>query len=408
MVIQDVLSSAGFKQMPFRIVPPTQMENILWAGDKSLIDELYEAALSPRPDYLGTSEFVLLYGDFGSGKTNALKWVYQKLNAQGELVVYLGGPSVADKPNWHDIVRSLFTQNLHKGDIAHRLSHLRKWVLVEAQQKAQAQLGPAAAQDPDATGQLQAAKLREIAETILPEAPGFVRFAMDLSDPSPSRSVDRDRNWSYLAGKPPANVGQGVATEYGLPADGLQTDYAATQILSSLIRLLTYVTPNGVGTQVFSLLMDEVEGIPDLPPASRLSILGGLRDLVNACTEHVFLALAGTASDASELWGILDVPLMQRLSRQPLSFAQMDPELAKKFMLDLMQLNRTDEFTGQQEWPFTADGLDAFVANCPPPLTPRKLLLSAQRLVFQAGRDKVVSGLGIDAGDVSVFNSWAG
>src|SRR5437868_3914466 len=108
MQVQDILSASGFRANPFRIVPPAEMDNILWAGDRQPIEILTDAARSPRADNLGTSEFVVLFGEFGSGKTNALKWLFKQLTADGELVAYLIKPSVADKPTWHDIVRTLF------------------------------------------------------------------------------------------------------------------------------------------------------------------------------------------------------------------------------------------------------------------------------------------------------------
>jgi hypothetical protein len=187
----------------------------------------------------------------------------------------------------------------------------------------------------------------------------------------------------------------------------MTSDYSSTLLLSSLIRIITTSVPGyGPGSHVVCILVDEVEGFNDLPPASRLSIQQGVRDLFNSCTEHLCIALAATASDASEMWGILDQPLMQRLSRQPIQFRQLESDEAKEFMLKIMDLNRIASFTSSREFPFTEDGLDAFVHTCPQPLTPRKLLVSAQRLAFQQYKEKVSSGDGIDASDIQDFTAW--
>ena len=48
---QDVVRKAGFQSMPFRIVPPTEMENIQWAGDPAPINalmELFAPGFSPQ------------------------------------------------------------------------------------------------------------------------------------------------------------------------------------------------------------------------------------------------------------------------------------------------------------------------------------------------------------------------
>jgi hypothetical protein len=272
--------------------------------------------------------------------------------------------------------------------------------MAEAGRRARAELGDGA-DFSDEQAALTKVKKSQVAAEILPEAPGFVEFAMDLA------SDKKDRNWSYLADKPNAAQGRVVSAEYNLPADGLATDYGATLLLSSLIRTLTYQTPQGdVGTQVVCILMDEIEGLVDLPPASRLSILQGIRDLFNACTEHLFMALAATASDASELWGTLDVPLMQRLSRSPVQFSPLESLDAKEFLLGVMDYYRPQDYAGTREWPFAVDGLDSFVQACPPPITPRKLLVSAARLVFQKKADAVKAGQALDAGEVYDFSAW--
>jgi hypothetical protein len=399
-VIDAALGAAGFRQNPFRIVPPAEMDNVIWAGDTTIINELLEAARSPRADALGTSELVVLFGEYGSGKTNALKYLTKIMLQDGALVAYLVRPSVADKPTWHDMARSLFTQAFRKEDVAERLSPLRKYVMVEASKRAREDLGEAADTSPDELEAIKKIKIGMIAGEILPEAPGFVRFAIDLAQGR------KDDNWRYLADKPNAALGKEVSSLYNLPADGLATDYGATLLLSSLVRVLTFPTPHGVGAGVVCILMDEAEGFLDIPPASRLSILQGIRELFDACTEHLFMALAATASDASELWGILDTPLMQRLSRQPTQFPQLEPIDAKEFLLGVMDLYRPKGWPGSREWPFTADGIEAFVQACPPLITPRKLLVSAARLIFQKKIEQVKAGGSVDAEDLFDFNAW--
>ena len=399
-MIDAALKTAGFADNPFRIVPPAEMDNVIWAGDTAIIDELMEAARSPRGDALGTSELVVLFGEFGSGKTNALKYMTKAMLQEGALVAYLRRPSVADKPTWHELARSLFSQAFQKEDVAARLRTLRQYVMVEAVKRAREDLGEAADESPDELEAVRKSKVGQVAREVLPEAPGFVLFAVDLAQ---GRT---DRNWSYLADKSNAALGKEISSLYNLPAEGLSTDYGATLLLSSLVRVLTYATPHGVGAPVVCILMDEAEGFLDVPPASRLSILQGIRELFDACTEHLFIALAATASDASELWGILDQPLMQRLSRQPIQFPQLEPIDAKEFLLSVMDQHRPQNYSGTREWPFTDDGVEGFAQACPPLITPRKLLVSAARLVFQKKIDKVNSGQPLDAEDIFDFNAW--
>ena len=362
--VQDVLKAARFRVNPFRIVPPAEMDNVEWAGDRGVIDTLLDAARALRADVLGTSELVVLYGEFGSGKTNALKYLAKYMRDEDALVAYLVRPSVMDKPTWHDVARSLFTQAFRREDVAERLEKLRKYVRKEARERAQAALG-ADSDNPDALEVATKKQEHLVAEEILPESPGFIQFALDLA------AGKKERNWAYLADKPNAALGKEISSAYGLPADGLSTDYGATLLLGSLVRTLTFQTKHGVGAEVVCILMDEMEGIIELAPASRLSILLGIRELFNTCTEHLFIAVAASASDASEMWGILDAALMQRLSRLPIQFPQLETSEARQFLLEIMSLARDKDYDGPSEWPFSADGLEAFVTACPPPLTPR-------------------------------------
>src|SRR5262245_44341108 len=88
LMLDAALTAAGFEDNPFRIVPPAEMDAVIWAGDTTIINELLEAARSPRADSLGTSELVVLFGEYGSGKTNALKYLTKLMRQEGALVAY--------------------------------------------------------------------------------------------------------------------------------------------------------------------------------------------------------------------------------------------------------------------------------------------------------------------------------
>jgi len=403
MVVKDVLAAAKFVRMPFRIVPPNQMEDIQWAGDRTVINTLLDAARSPHPDALGTSELVILIGTFGSGKTNALKYLAQKLSLEHQLIAYVTTPHVTDKPTWADIVRGLFTRSFLKEDVIRRGTPLRRWFQMEANRRAQAELGPDK-EDPDKLQKTARLQRKAIAQEILPDLPGFVEFLIDLCDPEDRAT--QDRNWNYLTSKITAKEGAQYNQKYTLPPEGIDGDYNGTLILTSFIRLMTYPTNQGKGSDVVYIFIDEAEGLYDLRTESRQSILKGLKDLFNSSTENLCIALAATQSDASELWGLLDQHLMMRLSRQPIQFSQLTTEEAKAFLLDVMAQNRIASYSGPKEWPLSEDGLEAFVVSCPQPMTPRRLLVSMQRVVFQRYKEKVCSGLGIDSTDIAQFSDW--
>jgi hypothetical protein len=276
-----------------------------------------------------------------------------------------------------------------------RLTGIKTWIGQEALRRVNEE---GSAGDPQ---KLMAEKQSEIFAEILPEKPGFVGFLMDLV-------TDRagDQNWTYLTTAVSAREGAAIAAKYGVSSEGMGSDHGATELLAYFVRVMTHTVNDPPGSEVVYLLFDECEGLNDLSPAGRQSILIGLRDLINLTTEHLFLALALTASDASELWGVFDEALMNRLSRRPITIPQLDPAAARAFMLDIMGQHRKPTYDGPPEWPFSDDGLDAFVNNCPAPLTPRKLVVSAQRCIFQKYAAQVVSGTPVQAADVNDFSDW--
>ena len=91
---------------------------------RALDDERVEVIrhLADNPRELIQTGVPVLFGDYGSGKTNALKYLTKEMRKDGALVAYMARPSVADKPTWHDIARSLFTQAFRKDDVSERLS----------------------------------------------------------------------------------------------------------------------------------------------------------------------------------------------------------------------------------------------------------------------------------------------
>ena len=406
MVMNDILSAAKLTSMPFRIVPPTDMENLIWAGDTQVRNRLYAAACSPRPDGLQTSELVLIYGEYGSGKTHTMKHLTKQLKEENQLVAYLPRLSVVERAHWNDLVREIFANQFSRENVVQRLLQFRETLLYRAHQRALDELSPEQARNIDVVNRLEAQKTELLCGEVLPDCPGFVRFVLDLTDPNSSDKPSR--NWRFLTTKLPAAQAGNIAAEYGIPPGGVSADHDAGLLLQYFCRVITHPTPEGSGSGAIYFFFDESEDLVDVRADSRQSLMQGLRDLVNSVTEHMFVALAATVSDAAELYGIFDEAIMQRLSRRPIPIPQLSSEAGRQFVLDELKLHRPPEFSGPEEWPFSHEGLEAFLQNMFPPITLRKINVSAQRLLFDNYRDKVLREEAIDATDVADFVDWGG
>jgi len=402
--ISEILKASGFSRNPFVVVPPIEMDHVIWAGDTSVIESLKDAAYSPSHDNLANSELVVVIGNFGSGKTNAMKYLAKIMRDNGDIAGYLLSANVSDKPMWRDVVRALFTRVWTREEIVSRLGAFRQYVKVEAARRGASAVGEDALIKPDEVARETEKAFDELCAELEPADPGFVKFLVDLADPEGAVS---QMNWQYLTAQKikPAD-GSKFNLKYGLSPDGLANDYNATKILAGIIRFMTLKTEFGIGSDVVAILIDEVEGFADLANASRSSILKGLRDLFAETTENTSIILASTSSDAAELYGILDNPTMMRLSRMPIEIPQMAAADAKTFLIDLMSQARLPDYSGSVSWPFTEEGLDAVVNEMPPPIQARQLVVTVGRIVFQKYKDQVLAEQAIGAEDVAEFDQW--
>ena len=406
MTMPDILKASGLTGQPFRIIPPTDMDGLIWAGDRDVLDSLMDAASSPSPDSLEASEMVIIHGDLGSGKTHTMKFLAIQLREKAHLVAYAANMKVTENPKWNDLLRNLFSSQFSHDDIVRRLQPLRQFILNERRIRAETDLGAQATEQPDRLVRLEAEKQTEIFKEILPECPGFVRFMMDLSDPNNPSAMES--NWRFLSTKMTSAQASNVANPYGMPTSGMSSDHDAGLLFAYFCRVMTHQTPNGVGTPVIHILMDESEDLSTVNVASASSIQQGIRTMIDSTTEHAFFAFSCTVSDAAELYGIFDQPIMERMSRKAFVVQQLTPESAKQFLIDELSAYRVFEFDKPPEWPFSPDGIDTFVNNMLPPITLRRLNVSAARILFQDNRDKILRGEPVDAADVMDFRNWGG
>ena len=69
----DTLQLAKLTSNPFTLVPGRRVT--VWAGYKELQQQLLDIVKSCRSDQVGLSEFVVLHGDYGAGKSHALRYL---------------------------------------------------------------------------------------------------------------------------------------------------------------------------------------------------------------------------------------------------------------------------------------------------------------------------------------------
>lgn len=106
---QLLLQKSSFSRAPFHVVPVDG--NIVWAGSTTVKTELLRIVKEVQHGQLELSHLALIYGEYGSGKTHALKYLRDSLKDQKRsLVAYLEKPKVEKKGSFHGIVKEVVKQ----------------------------------------------------------------------------------------------------------------------------------------------------------------------------------------------------------------------------------------------------------------------------------------------------------
>ena len=107
-----MLSEFGLKRDPFTIVPDGTVNN--WAGRKGLKEELMDIMRGVRSTDMGSSEFIVLYGELGSGKSHALRFLKTQIEENSNdfksLAIYVERPRVAAKLNFLELYKYIMAE----------------------------------------------------------------------------------------------------------------------------------------------------------------------------------------------------------------------------------------------------------------------------------------------------------
>ena len=391
---QQLLQKSCFARAPFHVVPVDN--NIVWAGSTTVKTELLRIVKEVQHSQLELSHLALIYGEYGSGKTHALKFLRDHLKNEGRsLVAYLDKPKVEKKGSFHGIVKEVVKQ-IGKNSLRAAVEPIVKYIKEETQRELPDLIKKASAQElqdtPAFVKRAQAESRSGIQESLYPRFPEIFNVFEGLVN-------DDGQAWNYFASK---------ATPAALKAfdlnSGIEDDHDALRALAALYTVLTTKYPEIPGTPVFDaayLLVDEMEQFLEMKSDEFVSIRTGLRDLFNSCTEHFALFLSATAENASLFHGILEEAIMVRVTANPIHMSSHDEvDDGSRFLCELMKYARNGTQAPSPEHPFTADGLKEVVERTTAPRTARKLIQNANR-AWQGASDAVMKGGQIGVAEVN-------
>jgi hypothetical protein len=384
----DTLQLAKLTSNPFTLVPGRRVT--VWAGYKELLQQLLDIVKSCRSDQVGLSEFAVLHGDYGAGKSHALRYLEYWINEAkrdefNAAVVYLETPKVAPTMNFVAIYRKI---------IESLMSHIREtaeWLDMAIEDAVRKEM-PSARRDELDTAIDE--KYRD--PNITPSFPPLPLLLKGIKQ-------NQADAMSLLSGAAPRSA---RLDTYGLirPID---TEYDAVKSLGAYVNLCTRGTSELSGGDVlarnkaFYFLLDEIETILDFKPAEALSINQGLRDLINACPENCCFLL-GMSGDARQIFAIFTTPVMRRMSRNPIEIQPLEVEQATTFLKEVLKGYRSDP-SDPDEYPFREEALRK-IAEETQNKTAAELFRNSRRVLEKAVlANRLTPGGWIEATDAEEF-----
>ena len=335
--MSKTLELSKLTKNPFTLVPGEKVT--IWAGYKELRQQLMYIVESCRSDRVGLSEFVVLHGDWGTGKSHALRyllhWIAEvKRDDYNSAAVYLQTMRVAPKVDFVAIYRRIAEQ------LMPHIKETAEWLDTVIEDTVKGDKPSARREEVE----------KEIEEkyrdtSITPAFPSLPLLLKGIKD-------GRADAVALLSARASKNVN---LTSYNLIAP-IETEYDAVNCLGAYVHLCTQGTSALSGGNVparnkaFYFFLDEIEMLLDFKPAEVVTINQGIRDLINACPENCCF-LFGMSGEMRTIFAIFDQPILRRFSRDPIEIRPLEEEQAVDFLKEVLKNCRSDP-EDPDEYPF--------------------------------------------------------
>ena len=365
--MNSTLQIAKLTRNPFTLVPATEVS--VWAGYELLKNQLLDIVISCRSDRVGLSEFTILHGDYGTGKSHSLRYLQHLITKREpdefqSPCVYLETLKVASAMNFVALYRKIMDLL-----IAH-IQETAVWLDLAVEETAK-----------NASSGSQ--RFQETVDNIYRDpqlTPGFPALGLLLRGINNGAPASLDL---LLGGK---LSGSGVMEKYlsfGMTGP-IESEYDATRCLGAYVNLCTQgssiLNANEVVSRnkAFYFFVDELETVADFRPQEALSINQGIRDLINACPENCCF-LFGMTADVRDIYGFLSTAVIRRMSREPLAIEPLTSDDAVDFLKQVLKGHRVDP-NDPDEYPFQVDALAA-IAEATQRKTPSELFRACRRVL---------------------------
>ena len=359
-----MLTDFGLTKDPFAIVPDGPVEN--WAGRSELKEDLVDLILGVRASDIGSTEFLVLHGELGAGKSHALRYLKTEIEkADGEfssLAVYVERPRVAAKLNFLE---------------------LYKYIMSELGREAIAQICTSVKE-----------RMDDVIQGLAEEA-GY--GDADNKSSFEPRAIEgirvNDRNMVQLLRR--GALDEGKVFDFlsgGIRCDGaeyegkIDSDFMAAKILGDFLRVSTSdIGGKGRVYESAYLFIDECEILFDAKATESDPVFSGFRELINGLPYGLGLVLSFSAA-TSLIEAYMPQHLLKRMTHDFIEIPMLEDGQAIEFLRDQLKSFRPEGWKHKNAYyPFAREVIEYIIEN-QTSLTPRNLFKDCRRILERAVR----------------------
>ena len=366
------LFSYGLKTSPFTLQPASVVTN--WAGRLAERQLLTDIVTTPLATDIGTSEFTVIHGEYGSGKSHALRYFQSMVyNMEADrfkaVAIYVPTIKMDQKTSFLRMYKEII-QLANMNELISLAKAVSEKFNAAKDDVRNELTGEQRGMDEAISDEYLATEvLRSVDSSNLP----MLRLVLHLAE-------ENDDAIAYLQGDgtPPANIGL---------SSRVDNDFAAAKTLGGLFRVLTLSIrgqePACLATYLF---LDEVEAILDDRQTDVIQFFQGIRNLVNELPYH-FCLLLSFSGETALIEAVMPQAILQRMTRKYyVDLPPLTPDDAKVFVKDLLAQYRPEGFELANPYhPFTEESIELTLERVAQ-ITPRHLFRALNLILIRAIR----------------------
>ncbi len=304
----STLEDFGLTSDPFAITVNDSSVH-RWAGREKELSILQDIVDSVRASDIGSSEFVVVHGDYGAGKSHALRYLTTQINEDNALhykgkAIYLQTVRVSQKVQFLEIYKVIIDQ-LGKGFFQTLCNHISKQVneaKVAYLELVSVGVKPQLMGDPN----------RYLNETLERMAPKSAIPYIKLMMQGASGGVDNV--WAFLRGEDECFPEIGIGSK-------INNDYNAVAALAGVFKTMTAKIGDSAPLyEAVYLFVDEQENLVEMKAAESVQLLQSFRELINQLPNY-FCMIWGFSADAALIEAVLPSSNFAALDKKVCRFA---------------------------------------------------------------------------------------